>query len=107
MFARCIPSIFLFLLSLSFTVSADAECLTNALAQVFCAPVNGSILINGSGQIVCGPGQCSIFHCPSGHCGSKVDGQVFCSQRTGGEISFSSCDGGCFEGNISYCVRPK
>ena len=94
--------IFLLLVFSVTTVSAHVGCLNDFLGNPVCAPPNGGIMRDNTGDIVCGHGQCM----------ENSEGVVVCSSQHGGFVTKDSvsqivCTGGCVKGSASLCQVPK
>jgi len=75
-------------------------CLVNTSGTIACSPAFGGIVKLGDGQMLCGPGQCTI-----------TTSGAFCSAVVGGSAIRSSsrepvCAGGCVPASAEACSWP-
>jgi hypothetical protein len=80
----------------------DVTCLVNSFSNVIaCSPPNGGIVMNATGEMLCGPGKCMV----------PAFGQAFCSALQGGSVTIDSkgepvCTGECVPASASACSLP-
>lgn len=107
----------LLLAALLYSISANADCVTNQSGNVVCGA--GQCEIDQFGTVYCAePGGGAIkdrngnVQCGVGYCESDALGKIWCSKKSGGGAKIDShgkvkCLGGCAAGAANLCQEAQ